>query len=138
MAGETCNGGFRCERSDLPTATTIENLEGEIRDLYAAGGRYFLVALLPTKIPGDLRTKLPGVHVVLSHWGESLDHVIENPSQYGISNVSDKCAGRAVFGEDPTPCKTPDTYFYFHDGHPSIAVQKIVAIGLKRELEAIN
>jgi phospholipase/lecithinase/hemolysin len=86
----------------------------------------------------DLRTKLPGVHVVLSHWGGTLDRVLENPSRYGISNASDKCAGRAVFGEDPTPCKTPDTYFYFHDGHPSTAVQKIVAIGLKRELEAIN
>ena len=35
----------------LPTATTIANLEDEIRQLYDVGGRYFLVALLPTKIP---------------------------------------------------------------------------------------
>jgi cholinesterase len=115
------------------------------------GGRYFLVALLPIKIPDfsavgirlnpalakipeDLRTKLPGAHVILSHWGETLDRVMANPSQYGINNVSDKCAGRAVFGEDPTPCKTPDTYFYFHDGHPSTAVQRIVSRELQQEV----
>jgi phospholipase/lecithinase/hemolysin len=137
--------------SALPTATTIGNLEGEIRLLYKNGGRYFLVALLPTKIrafravgtrlnpalariPEDLRFTLPGARVITSGWGQFFDRVMEKPSRYGIINVSDKCAGRSLFGEDPTPCKAPDTYFYFHDGHPSTAVQRIVAQDLEREI----
>ncbi len=136
---------------NLPTATTIANLEDEIRQLYDAGGRYFLVALLPTKIPAfsdvgmrlnpaltgipeDLRFALPEAHIGISKWGEYFDQVIANSAQYGISNDTDKCAGREVFGEDATPCASPDTYFYYHDGHPSTAVQKIVARKLEPEV----
>jgi phospholipase/lecithinase/hemolysin len=135
----------------LPTATTITNLEDEIRQLYDTGGRYFLVALLPTKIPAfsdvgvrlnpaltgipeDLRSALPGAHIGISKWGEYFDQVMENPAQYGITNATDKCAGREVFGEDATLCASPDTYFYYHLGHPSTAVQKIVARKLEQEV----
>ncbi len=134
----------------LPTATTIANLEDEIHEIYDAGGRYFLVALLPTKIsafsavairlnpaieqiPADLQSTLPGAHVALSKWGEYYDRVMESPAQYGITNVTDRCAGRALFGEDTTPCATPGTYFFFHTGHPSTAVHKIVSRELERE-----
>jgi len=133
----------------LPTVTTIANLEGEIRQLYDAGARYFLVAVLPTKIPAfsavgvrlnpairripeDLRFALPGAHIGISKWGEYFDQVIEEPTHYGITNATDRCAGREVFGEDATPCASPDTYFYYHAGHPSSAVHRIVA----RKLEA--
>jgi phospholipase/lecithinase/hemolysin len=136
---------------DLPTATTITNLEDEIRQLYDAGGRYFLVALLPTRIPAfsavgvrlnpaliripeDLRTTLPGAHIGISKWGEYFDEVMESPAQYGITNAADKCAGRALFGEDATPCASPDAYFYYHAGHPSTAVHKIVARKLEPEV----
>jgi phospholipase/lecithinase/hemolysin len=135
----------------LPTQTTITNLEDEIRQLYGVGGRYFLVALLPTKIPAfsavgvrlnpaltgipeDLRPTLPGAHIGISRWGEYFDDVMARPAQYGISNATDKCAGRAVFGEDARQCASPDTYFYYHAGHPSTAVHKIVARKLAREL----
>jgi phospholipase/lecithinase/hemolysin len=136
---------------ELPTATTIANLEDGIRQLYDAGGRYFLVALLPTKIPAfsdvgvrlnpalmripeDLRSALPGAHIGISKWGEYFDQVIEEPTQYGITNTKDKCAGREVFGEDATPCASPGTYFYYHAGHPSTAVQRIVARKLEPEV----
>jgi cholinesterase len=137
--------------SALPTATTVANLEDEIRQLYEAGGRYFLVALLPTKIPSfsdvglrlnpalaripnDLRATLPQARVELSNWGRFYDIVMENAAQYGIANTANQCAGRAVFGEDPTPCAVPETYFYFHDGHPSTTVHRIVARELEREV----
>ena len=136
----------------LPTATSIANLEEEIRLIYDVGGRYFLVALLPTKIPdftdvgvrlnpalakipADLRLTLAGAHVAVSKWGEYFDRVMAKPAEYGITNSTDRCAGRTLFGEDPTPCKAPDHYFYYHDGHPSTAVQRIVAIELERELK---
>jgi phospholipase/lecithinase/hemolysin/predicted GH43/DUF377 family glycosyl hydrolase len=136
---------------ELPTATTIVNLEDEIRQLYDAGGRYFLVAVLPTKIPAfsavgirlnpalkgipeDLRSALPGAHIGISNWGKYFDQVIEEPTRYGITNATDRCAGREVFGEDATPCTSPGTYFYYHAGHPSTAVHRIVARKLETEV----
>jgi len=137
---------------DLPTATTVANLETEIREVYQDGGRYFLVALMPTRIaafsapairlnpalamiPDELKATLPGAHLALSRWGEYFDNVMQNPAQFGITNVTDKCAGRALFGEDATPCATPDGYFFYHQGHPSTAVHKVVGRELARELE---
>lgn len=137
---------------DIPTKTSVANLESEIRTLYQSGGRYFLVAQIPTKIPGvrdvgirlnpaiakisgELLASLPGVHIEISHWGEYFDRVLEKPATHGIVNTTDRCAGRALFGEDSTPCSAPDTYFYYHDGHPSTAVQRIVSTDLKREVE---
>ena len=136
---------------ELPTATTIANLEDEIRQLYNAGGRYFLVAVLPTKIlafsavgvrlnpalrriPEHLRSALPEAYIGLSKWGEYFDQVIEKPTQYGITNATEKCAGREIFGEDATPCASPGTYFYYHAGHPSTAVHRIVARKLETEV----
>jgi cholinesterase len=136
---------------EVTAETTAANLESEIRALYAQGGRYFLVALLPRKIPEfakpgarlnaalariprDLRSALPGIHIELSRWGEYFDRVREDPAPYGITNASDRCAGRALYGEDPTPCADPDAHFYFHGGHPSTAVHRIVGREMEREI----
>ena len=135
----------------LPTATTVANLKDEIRQLYKLGGRYFLLALLPTKIPdfavvgirlnpalaripADLEPGLAGAHIQLSHWGEYFDRVLEKPGNFGITNTTEQCAGRAQFGEDSTPCAAPNHYFYFHGGHPSTTVQRIVAKDIEREI----
>ena len=135
----------------LPTATTVANLKDEIRQLYKLGGRYFLLALLPTKIPdfavvgirlnpalekipAELEPGLSGAHVRLSRWGQYFDQVLEKPEDFGITNTTDQCAGRATFGEDPTPCAAPTHYFYFHGGHPSTTVQRIVAKDIEREI----
>ncbi len=140
--------------AEVPTAKSIANLEGEIRALYARGGRYFLVALLPVKIPEfakvgvrlnpaisripqDLRSSLPGIHVELSRWGEYFDRVRENPAAYGITNATERCAGRLLYGEDPTPCPDPDAHFYFHGGHPSTAVHRIVGREMAREIAEV-
>jgi phospholipase/lecithinase/hemolysin len=137
----------------LPTTTTVANLEGEVSALYALGGRYFMIALLPTKIsalafaktstrlnpaiakiPRDLRSNLPHIHIELSHWGRYFDEVMQTPPAHGISNTTDICAGRAIFGEDTTPCTAPGAHFYYHEGHPSTAVHRIVGLKLKREV----
>jgi cholinesterase len=144
-------GGLNDQR--LSNAETVANLKGEIRKLYRVGGRYFSLALLPTSIPAfaevgrrlnpdlktmpdELETELPGVHVRLSHWGEFFDDVMQNPSKYGIGNTKDACAGRAIFGQDSTPCANPAAYYYYHEGHPSTAVHKIVGDKLYREIES--
>jgi cholinesterase len=135
----------------LPTATTVANLKDEVRQLYKLGGRYFLLALLPTKIPdfavvgirlnpalakipAEVESGLPGAHIRLSRWGEYFDQVLEKPGDFGITNTTDQCAGRAIFGEDPTPCAAPNHYFYFHGGHPSTTVQRIVAKDIEQEI----
>jgi cholinesterase len=136
---------------NMATETSVANLESEIRTLYEKGGRYFLVALLPRKIPEfagvgsrldpalaripeHLRSTLPGIHIESSRWGAHFDQVMEDPARYAITNVSDRCAGRAMDGDDPTPCADPDAHFYFHPGHPSTAVHRIVAREMEREL----
>ena len=138
--------------SHLPTATTVANLNGEIKTLYALGGRRFAVALMPTaipafsavgirlnpaleRIPDELSPQLPGAQIVLSHWGPFYDDVMLHPAQYGITNTTDACAGRAIFHQDATPCASPETHFYYHSGHPSTATHKVVGDKLYEELE---
>jgi phospholipase/lecithinase/hemolysin len=136
----------------LPSETTVANLTDEIKTLYALGARRFAVALLPTaipafsavgkrlnpelaRIPKELSPQLAGAQIALSHWGPFFDDVIQNPKQYGIKNTTDACAGRAIFKEDATPCAAPETYFYYHSGHPSTATHKIVGDKLYEEFQ---
>lgn len=136
----------------LPSETTVANLTGEIKTLYALGARRFALALLPTaipsfsavgkrlnpelaRIPDELSPQLVGSQITLSHWGLFFDDVILHPAQYGIENTTDACAGRAIFNEDATPCASPGTYFYYHHGHPSTATHKIVGDKLYEEFK---
>jgi len=137
----------------VPSQETVSNLEGEIRSLYSVGARRFRVALLPTaipgfsavslrlnpeleRIPGTLKGELPGAEILLSRWGMFFDEVMRNPPAYGIENTKDACAGRALFGQDATPCAKPAAYFYYHAEHPSTAVHKVVGEKLYAEVLA--
>ena len=127
----------------LKDGETVANLEGDIEVLYAAGARRFEVALLPTKIPsfatagerfnpqlalipGEMRAKHPDLQMTNSHWGLYLDEVITHPDKYGLTDVTSTCAGRVLHNEDPTPCASPETHFFYHEGHPSTAAHKAV------------
>lgn len=134
---------------DLKTEVTVDNIAHQIELLRGVGARHFTLSLLPTKIAdwaamgtrlnpayerlvAELRSK--GVDIHLNQWGVYLDEIMQNPSQYGLVNTSSQCAGRALLKQDPTPCANPDSYFYFHGGHPSTKVNKIVGEKLHREL----
>ncbi len=136
----------------IPTETTIGNLRQEIETLKGLGGRHFTVALLPTKIPSfaavglrldpaieqfvrDARGTL-GVDLWLNHWGADFDEVMDHPDAYGIVNTKSRCAGREIYDQDPTPQGDPATYFFFHEGHPSTAVHRIVGQKLFAEITA--
>lgn len=136
----------------LPDGTTATNEEDEIRTLYGLGARRFAVALLTTKIPGfgavglrinpslekipaELGPELRGAEIKLSHWGMFYDQVLEHPAQYGLTNTTDQCAGRVIRGESPTPCATPETYYYYHHSHPSTVTHKAVGAMLYLEIE---
>ncbi|MFN7997598.1 MAG: SGNH/GDSL hydrolase family protein [Bryobacteraceae bacterium] len=136
---------------ELPTETTVRHVKKEIRELYNAGGRRFTIALLPesipdfsavarrlnpalARIPDEIRGELSGASVTSNRWGLYFDEVLRDPGRYGIKNTTAKCAGRQIFHEDPTPCAHPETYFYYHAGHPSTAAHKVVGEKLFEEL----
>jgi len=140
-------GGLNDDK--MPAEVTVGNLTREIHLLQDLGARHFTLSLLSTRIPdfaenakrlnpayesmvADLQKQ--GVDIRLNHWGPYLDEIMDNPSQYGIVNTTSQCAGRALLKEDATPCAKPETYFYFHSGHPSATVNKIVGDKLYREL----
>jgi phospholipase/lecithinase/hemolysin len=135
---------------DLPQGVTVSNIEAEIAALRSLGARRFSVALLPTKIPAfaavgqrlnpqlaripsEMHARFPDIRIASSNWGLFFDEVLENPTKYNLTNTTSRCAGRALVGENPTPCANPDTYFYFHEGHPSTAVHKAVGEMLYQE-----
>jgi phospholipase/lecithinase/hemolysin len=132
------------------TDVTVRNLTRQILLLKEAGAIHITVALLPTKIPdfsalaerlnpayrkmvSNLSQQL-NIDLQLNHWGSYFDEVLEHPSRYGIVNTTSRCAGRALFDEDTTPCSAPQTYYYYHDGHPSAAVSKFVGNKLYQEI----
>jgi phospholipase/lecithinase/hemolysin len=109
-----------------------------------------MVALLPTKIPqfasagttinpdlskivDEEKAKHPDIRIAMSNWGGFLDEVMTNPAKYGITDTTHPCAGRNIHHEDTTPCATPDTHFFYHEGHPSMAVHKAVGQMLYQE-----
>jgi cholinesterase len=133
-----------------PAKPTIDNITREIEILKHLGARHITVALLPVKIPdftdsgtkldpalettvSALRSKL-AIDLTLNHFGAYLDDIVDHPAAYGLANTTSPCAGRALFGEDETPCADPATYFYFHESHPSTFVNKIVGDKLYDEI----
>jgi hypothetical protein len=143
-------GGLNDGRQE--TATTIANLRQELQILRESGGRHFTIALLPTKIPQFAAVGLrlnpaygrfvreeagaAGVDLWLNHWGTAFDEVLDHPQAYRIVNTTGACAGRAIFDEDPTPVGDPATFFFYHAGHPSTAVHRIVGKKLFEEIAA--
>ncbi len=143
-------GGLNDGRRE--TETTLASLRQELQILRELGGRHFTMALLPTKIPQFAAVGLrlnpayeqfvrdeagaAGLDLWLNHWGAAFDEVMEHPAVHGIVNTTSACAGRAIFDQDPTPVGDPATYFFYHDGHPSTAVHRIVGKRLFEEIAA--
>ena len=143
-------GGLNDGRRE--TETTLGNLRQELQLLRELGARHVTMALLPTKIPQFAAVGLrlnpafeqfvrqeagaSGLDLWLNHWGPAFDDVMEHPSAYGIVNTTSACAGRAIFDQDATPAGDPATYFFYHDGHPSTAVHRIVGRKLFEEIAA--
>jgi hypothetical protein len=143
-------GGLNDGRRE--TAVTLANLRQQLQILRELGGRHFTIALLPTKIPqfAAVGRRLnpayeqfvreedgtAGVDQWLNHWGPGFDEVMEHPAAHGIVNTTSACAGRAIFDQDPIPVGDPATYFFYHEGHPSTAVHRIVGKKLFEEIAA--
>ena len=134
------------------TAFTLANLRQEVQILRELGGRHFTIARLPTKIPQFAavgrrlnpayeqfvrdEAAAADLDLWLNRWGPAFDEVMEHPAAHGIANTTSACAGRAIFDQDPTPVGDPATYFFYHEGHPSTAVHRIVGKKLFEEIAA--
>ncbi len=143
-------GGLNDGRRD--TAFTLGNLQQQLRILRELGARHVTIARLPTKIPQFAavgrrlnpayeqfvreEAAASGINLWLNDWGGAFDEVMEHPSAYGIVNTTDACAGRAIFDQDATPVGDPATYYFYHEGHPSTAVHRIVGKKLFEEIAA--
>jgi cholinesterase len=143
-------GGLNDGKRETPV--TLDNLREQLKILQALGGRHFTIARLPTKIPQFAavgqrlnpayeqfvreEAKALGVDLWLNHWGDAFDDVMAHPAANGITNTTSACAGRAIFDQDATPIGDPSTFFFYHDGHPSTAVHRIVGRKLFEEIAA--
>jgi phospholipase/lecithinase/hemolysin len=143
-------GGLNDGRRETPT--TLANLRQQLQLLRELGARHVTMARLPTKIPQFAAVGLrlnpayeqfvqqeasaAGLDLWLNHWGDAFDDVMEHPAAHGILNTTSACAGRAIFDQDATPIGDPTTYFFYHDGHPSTAVHRIVGKKLFEEIAA--
>ena len=133
-----------------PDGYTRTNIESEIDTLYDLGARRFMVALLPTKIPGfdvagirlnpelakipdEERAKHPDIRIANSDWGPFFDEAITHPEKYGFTDTKTACAKRTFTAEPVEVCSSPGTHFYFHDAHPSTAAHRVVGDMLYQE-----
>jgi len=133
-----------------PEGFSRTNIEAEIETLYSLGARRFMVANLPTKIPGfaaagmkinpelekipdEERTRHPDIRIINSQWGSFFDEVITNPAKYGLTDTTSACAQRAFRGEQIQVCSSPETHFYYHESHPSTAAHRAVGDMLYQE-----
>jgi phospholipase/lecithinase/hemolysin len=98
---------------------------------FATAGAAFNPEL--AKIPAEELARYPDIRIANSNWGAFLDEVITNPAKYGITDTTHPCAGRAIHHEDTTPCASPDTHFFYHEGHPSTAAHRAVGDLLYKE-----
>ncbi len=136
-----------------PEGFVRTNIESEIETLYGMGARRFMVANLPTKIPqfagagkrvnpelepipDEVRAKHPDIRIAASHWGSFFDEVIANPAKYGLTDATSQCASRDFEQQHVEPCATPETHFFYHEGHPSTAAHRAVGDMLYREATA--
>jgi phospholipase/lecithinase/hemolysin len=127
--------------TDVNAATT-----SQVSTLYSLGARIFEIALLPQGIPAftnsalnfnpgyealvpELQAEFPDATFGLSDWGPDYDNIIMNPSEFGMTNVTDPCRASSSM-----ICSTPDTYFYYFNSHPSDASHHIVGNDLFTEV----
>lgn len=135
------NDHNKVSSADVNAATT-----SQVSTLYSLGARIFEIALLPQDIPAftdsalnfnpgyealvpELQAEFPDATFGLSNWGPDYDNIIMNPSEFGMTNVTDPCRASSTM-----ICSTPDTYFYYFNSHPSDAAHHIVGNELFTEV----
>jgi phospholipase/lecithinase/hemolysin len=129
-------------------ATPVNNLGNQINNLYAAGGRRFMVVNLPLlgQTPSyngtsdesifdgrsvqfnsllsqkldTLQTTLAGIEFFRVDAAALITSAITNPSAYGFTNVTDQALGLSGINADE--------YLFWDDVHPTTAAHRLLAL----------
>jgi phospholipase/lecithinase/hemolysin len=140
------------------TQGVVNNLSLAIKNLYSFGARNFLIGNLPdlskTPLgssgalvpPGDLQNTIKDHNVLLKQEITDLNQllfnsnialfdannlfndVINKPSEYGLTNVTDRCLPAQVIPTvPPVPCTNPNEYLFWDDFHPTTKGHKLIA-----------
>ncbi|MEM7591180.1 MAG: SGNH/GDSL hydrolase family protein [Cyanobacteria bacterium P01_A01_bin.83] len=129
----------------------VNNLKSEIQSLYDIGARDFLVPNLsdlgelpatPAELAdsltnltevhnglleqtvNELNDSLTGAEIAILDLDFLFDDVLENPSDYGFTNVSDPYLDPATL--TPTVGADVDEYLFFDEVHPTVAGHEII------------
>lgn len=137
--------------SDQITTTAPENVMNMLQSLYAAGARRFLIANVPdvgstplvrgysataaanaTILSGGFNVALdsvlnsftianPSAVIYKADFYGTLSKVKNNPTIYGINNITDACQ---ISGNI---CENPDGYLYWDNFHPTKQIGTIIS-----------
>jgi cholinesterase len=135
------NDHNKVSSAQINAATT-----SQVSELYSLGARIFEITLLPQDVPAftdsalninpgyealvpELQKEFPDATFALSNWGPDYDNIIEHPSEFGMTNVTDPC-----MVSPSMICSTPGTFFYYFNSHPSDASHHIVGNDLFTEV----
>jgi len=133
--------------AQTPVSTVTAAITNQVAELYSLGAREIELTSLPyhtgfnssavafngsyDALVPQLQQQYPDAVTSLSGFGQFLDQIQANPSQYGLTNATDPCVnGNRV-------CATPSTYFFYYGGHPSNATSQIVGYDLYQEALAL-
>ena len=67
---------------------------------------------------------LPGIALVPFDAFKLVTEIVENPNEFGLTNVTDACITPGV---PPFTCKRPDTFLFWDGSHPTKAAHGIIA-----------
>ena len=139
--------------------TAVGNICAAVATLARLGAQHFMIvnstdlAKLPVvqasgqtgeakefqnRVNAELLTEVESLHTHLDITITLYDHLAlsnkiwRNPSKYGISNLSIPC--QPVYPEVKPVCKSPDTYYFWDEWHPTRRVHQIVGEVMAEEL----
>lgn len=127
---------------NLPNLGKLPGLSGGDRTALAALSLGYDALL--AQILADLGTQLApqGVKLIPMDVNSLFNNALDNPSQYGFTNVSDSCLVNSPIGVSYNPaepisvCDNPTQYLFWDYEHPTTTTHQIIAAEALRTLHA--
>lgn len=147
------------ERIDAVIDVVNINIRGAVQDIINAGGKNIVIFNLPDlsdvpladnltrqdqrklrqltnihnrrldRLVNNVERTNPDVNVIEIDVNELADEISDNPSEFGLTNVTDNFSGIDILEElnQPPASGNPNEYFYWDSVHPTSTVHDLVA-----------